>query len=405
MAQILSDDPKVTAILKELVAVIRGNNGYFHPGMRIVCEKGQLGIHALNREMQGQWLMKIPDPCLVPVDAFEWGLSGDAIVIKKVSGTVAPLQEKVAGLVVDLFNATGKMKQYGAYSLLLRGKNYPELVEMLFKARPGRENTKNEILNYHGDEDFYVRSYLYTRTGESKSGDILMPVLDLLNHHVDGAFIDRYSGQEDASGMNDADSEGGLGVRCRCPVNGSDECFASYGFFKDAHDIFLSYHYIDESISVLRSVPVDIDFGETGALRVLSHIVAPGYKDSRQLPPGIADLWFFMPPVNMNAQPRKTMTLGYLFVPGPNAPFALRRVLALAVRELDRSLPQARLDEFVLAAENAILDRNLEYYTELREFLQNSVPAPEDAYFFSMAARLAETQIGRINQYRLFHDL
>lgn len=405
MALIISEDREVKATLEKLVAMIRGNGGFVHPGMMIRCNEGELSIHASSPEMQGDWLFSVPNRCLIPIHDFKWGLNGTDIVIEPAAESVHPVQAAMAGLVADLFNRTGKIQRYNDSCMLLRGRNNRELIEMLFSARNNDlplEEMKNDILNFNGNAELNVKSYFYTRTyGGAKAELVLMPVLDVLNNHFDGAWIDEYS--EDAqTEVKDGRFRHGLRVRCKCPVAGSDECFTNYSVHRDVHDLYLLYQYIDESVPVLRSVPVEADLGEYGLLKINSTLLAPGFNRS-SLPDHIADLWFFLAPAKMDMQPRKTMTLGYLYIPGQDSPLAMRRVLSLAVRELDHSLPQGRVQDLVLAAEKTILGRNLEYYNRLRDYIRNSSPAPEDAGFFNRVGKLAQTQLAKLAEYGSFH--
>ena len=74
-----------------------------------------------------------------------------------------------------------------------------------------------------------------------------MPIIDLLNHHLDAAGFQ--SSQE-------AGLDKGLALLNSKPVPGSDECFFRYNK-NDALRSYLSYGFLDDSVRFVRSVATD----------------------------------------------------------------------------------------------------------------------------------------------------
>jgi hypothetical protein len=81
---------------------------------------------------------------------------------------------------------------------------------------------------------------------------VLMPLIDLLNHHRQGAPY--------------AISDGAM--RIQAAQAGSSECFAHYGHRRDVLDLALHYGHCDHSTPFAHSAPLEITVEGVGTIRV-----------------------------------------------------------------------------------------------------------------------------------------
>lgn len=403
MATVISDDDKIGKIIGQLITAIRSNGGYLHPGLTIQCRNKQLSVHAPAGTTIDGYAIKIPHACLMPVDEFQWGLTGNDIVIRSASQRVTPLQREITDLIIDLYNSTDKIGQFRQCCLDLKAKNNYKLIETMYSVRPlsfesfKQRQSKNEqdiIL-----ECFFQTRYYHLFQSSSTDPDdsirVIIPIIDLTNHHIRGE-----STRNSVFLPETADEAPFLCIKCASPVRGSDECFHHYGN-RDPYELFVGYQYIDRHTDFLRSVPLTVDLGDIGSMEIFSQITSPGYPRS-SLPPELVDLYFFIPPLNLTAA--GAIQLGYIYIPGQSAPYSMRRVLVASLRKLNRSLSPQQLEQKVLAAERQILKKNLEFFNKLKELVLATTPRPEDVYFYNLVNELADMLIHRIQSYHFFNE-
>jgi hypothetical protein len=108
------------------------------------------------------------------------------------------------------------------------------------------------------------------------------------------------------------------------------------------------------------------------------------------------DLRTYVPPILSRKE--KCLNVGTVWIPGTQAPRALRRALQLLIGEL--GAPRNRHRDLVIAAEEQIIDANLTYYAELKSLLKrlavdNEVHRAIRASF----VRLCDQQIARLRDY------
>lgn len=398
--QVVSDDREIAGILQELVAAVEENGGYFHPDLGVHCRDGHLSLHAPG-VAEDEYLIKIPHRCLVPVDEFGWGLDGDRIVINSVAASATELQKKMAGFMIAIYNRAGKMKNFNKICLFDRVGKYRELIELVFSAR-NLEVYKSAIVNHSGAAGQRVQSFLHTRCyGLKESEDstevkkVMMPVIDFMNHHCWGAIFEPATLAGSGAG-----GERFFAEKCSKPVAGSDESFAYYGGIYDSFDMFLIYQYIDNHVYIVRSVPLRIDLGEIGAIRIDAALTRPVHKN---LPSWLADLEFYLPQYGYDKKCRE-VSLGYVFIPGATAPYALRRVIVQAIKVLHNSLTDEQLNRYVLVAEERIIKSNIDYYARLEEHLAGIAPPLEDEEFIQLLKDLAGHQVEKIKNYPFYRQ-
>jgi hypothetical protein len=83
---------------------------------------------------------------------------------------------------------------------------------------------------------------------------VLLPLIDLLNHHPRGASL-----RVDARAMTPAVTR----------PTGTTECFAHYGRRRDSLDLALNYGYVDTVTRFVHCPPMTIDVPSVGTLRIL----------------------------------------------------------------------------------------------------------------------------------------
>lgn len=397
-----SDDAAVGGALKALAGTVADNGGFFSPSARTVCREGDLTIAADQHDTPGNALIQVPEACLPPISAFDLSASDDSIVIDGDDDALADVQRTTFRQMIDVYNACGKLAQWRHESPWFALAEDGDLFEHLLSARPSAKKVQacRELRDSGRWDELLVWSFLGSRTfllgpapgrnGSDQGEPVLMPFIDFQNHDFRARS---YQFAEDGTGSRV------LWTQKVHPVAESDECFVCYNLM-DSLDTYLTYGFVDESAPILNSVPVEVELSNGCSLSVRGES-GPPFK--RELPPGMRDARLFMPQIREHEPDR--FVVSRLFLPGPNAPRALRRVLAYLIRSLRPAAPNDAVLDAVLEAETQVLQANESFYMRLAELcaqarnsdLPSDIPGRSDA--LHAVERLVERQQAYLEQY------
>ena len=246
-----ADDPRVSGILTEMVAVVVGHGGAVHPGARLL-ERG----HDLTVECEADAappetpLFRVPRELLVPVTGATWSDSRDALVLLEAPQGLSPAQEALLTLFIDLYNACEKVPRTAA-SHPATADLAPGLIEavrMIYPRFRGEPRSAAEVL---------IGCRVFGLTGppgaEPAKTQVLMPLIDLLDHNEHGAPY-----AVDATAMT---------VQAAQPL-GDHTCYARYGGRRDPLGQALHYGYVDTGTTSALSAAVDLDVAPLGRVVV-----------------------------------------------------------------------------------------------------------------------------------------
>src|SRR5207302_5825498 len=195
----------------------------------------------------GQVLMWLPWHCLVPLKPFNLSVVNDDIVISSHDEGLARASVARMEAFLELYNLTYKLAMHRRTSPWPLVASHPELLRYVTQGRGrGAYVISGKLYEPGKESELLLRSFLNTRVFNYKvrgqqsptqeiSLEVLLPILDSMNHHFHGAL---YSRDEDSS----------LTVTRSVPVPEiSNECFAYYGWH-DSFETWITYGFIDESV-------------------------------------------------------------------------------------------------------------------------------------------------------------
>ena len=388
MVAIDSDDAEIGRRLERMLAESRRIGGEFADDLVIRCSGGSLSL-ALPPGSTTDTIIRLPERALLPIKSFQLSLKGDDIVIDGADADISPERRALMEQMVEVYNLTAKIAWYRrtAVPLFLRAR--PDLAELVGR---GCDLPMRRLLTDRLPAEFLQRlpldRFLSTRLldyhddSEEDRQDVLMPVVDFMNHHAEGAAFQISTGAD----------ERGLSVgRARGRLRDREECFAFYGQY-DAMETLLRYNFPDDSNNFIRSIPVVITLPEVGTI---SADAARSKGGGKNLPPPLKPIGRYLPKI-ISKQPRY-LKVAFLAV-STALPQSLRQVLNLLIANLDRTKVD-RLD-LILAAEAQVLEANKAHYRELQQALK-AVPAsaPDEAQILAGLSRASELQLERLQAY------
>jgi hypothetical protein len=239
-----ADTQALGDLLRALVKTVLAAGGQLHPGIRFVERDGQLGVHCQPGFGQAdQPLFRLPLELLVPIDGIEWADREDELQARSSLAHLPPLQRDLLDLHLALYNATGKLPWAVQHLPGLAVPRLPSLQTALQAIRPGFGPSRPQA----------AQAFFQTRVLKLADKKVLMPLIDLLNHHPQGAAF-----HTNACAMTVAVAQ---------PHDG-DECFARYGGRRDVLDLALHYGYADNNTPFAFSAPFDGTLPGVGRVQI-----------------------------------------------------------------------------------------------------------------------------------------
>lgn len=209
----------------------------------IVMERGGHLAVASDTGQQGEPFIDLPTQVLVPIDNLTWADESDQVRLVGGSETLTPVQSELLDLHIALWNATDKLATFRAAHPRAAILESAELRDAIALVRPGLTP---------GDS---TRDMLRTRTFSLRAGDstssVIMPILELANHHPKGAPYRLRDGR--------------LGAEYHF-VDDTGLTYVHYGPHRDAIDLACLYGYATDITTFIVSVPLTVDLHDFGTL-------------------------------------------------------------------------------------------------------------------------------------------
>lgn len=414
--KIQSDNAAIEKNLRFMEKTIEEYDGGIDPDMVIRCENGGMSVekHGPNKKRP---LIVLPAELLLPTKQLNITAKGNEISIDPEKKGLSDVQRKLADCMFEIYNLTNKMAIHRESHPWFMFRAAPQYMDKILESRSKNERQKKftDIMRNKPAEgtpefdDALCDSYIHTRTlghkevdeetKESAMTTNIMPIVDFINHHFDGAsfgFDKGYlSHQPEREFMAFADSR---------PILTSNECFAFYTQM-DTLDAFLSYGFPDASAPIIRSVPIDIEIEKAGTLKINSFLSS--WKKGK-LHKNVAGLRPYIP-ITMRKD-ENLLEVTHMLIPcGGQAQHALRRVLRLMISSMaPKALTSEEVWQNVLMAEEKILDANIDFYRRLLKDLEedknDNDPGTKEGHCKQLVLDITRTQLTKLYKYSYSND-
>jgi len=386
MARIESDQNEIRGHLEILVSLFEEAGGFINDAVTIVGRDGGLSVHADPALPQGDPLFSIPAQYLLPTAPFGLHLEGNDICMNKPSAEVDPYHVKLMEQMLAIYNLCGKMEFHRANSPARLFIEAPDVCERIFLP-----NQLNAIGKYP-KEDFYLHDFLHSRVFSApqqdessdalkSKGELLLPIIDFLNHH------------QSAAGFQVAD--GVMKISRFSPIAESNECFVQYSRM-DAQIAFAVYGFVDTEATSLLTCPLRV---EVPGIRPINFWRQPGSKRKNKVPKILADLRPMVPPVGIVNDERE-LKVGYLVIPRKDQPRAMRRIIRAIIAGLEKISDPDQQFEITLEIERQIISGNIAHYEGILSYV-DSVDVSDDLQpILEDAKRMARHQLSLLEAYK-----
>lgn len=243
---VCSDSHEVVALLRNIAEIVVGEGAVINRAAMIVEEGGSLRVES-PRSASTTVLFGMPQSVLAGVNLGAWDWQGDDLVFSA-SEDAGGVKADLLSAHCELYNATGKGRWFRTHHPRAVLVDAPEITSLVKRLKPG--------FTPDASADGFLRTRVLGNR-KSASGDqpdpVLMPLIDNLNNHPNGAPFSRHQG---------------ISVNVSHPTETS-ECFASYGQQRsDPLGLALAYGYVDSAKGEAISAPVTVTVDGLGDVSV-----------------------------------------------------------------------------------------------------------------------------------------
>ena len=387
MVSITADNRDVERSLQRNIKLAEKTGAEFSDDLLLKCVDGDLSLEA-PPDSTGKVLIRLPRDCLVPLKSFHFSVADDNIVVSSHDEGLTNSCLARMEAILELYNLTNKFARHRRQSPWLLIASHPRLQQYVMQRRSGVASEYGKFIDSGAQNELMLRGFLNTRTYTSQVDSteaprvpVLMPVLDLMNHHIYGAPF-REETENRSLTMSRSVPRPGTG----------NECFACYGPY-DAFETWITYNFVDGRVPFVTSVAMTIDLPGLGTIR-LANFHKPRFK--KDLPDSVKYLWAYIPQLLVKG--KHHIDTASLLIPGHRAPKALRQTLRFLISEI--SPEHSQQSDLVLHAENQIIAANNTYYQNLKACLLALLPTdPLQKPILDEFIRLCELQLARIQVY------
>lgn len=247
---VAADDPLVADLLLASLELVGEAGGWVAPGTTICAVDGQLHIESARTIGP---LLRIPEQLWVSVDDVSWDTTDSTLGIQAIPDDMGELEVPMLYLQVALHNACGKLLWLRATHPVLADDFPSDVTEALRTWVPGfRASSRTDVDVLLANRCFHI-----ARSSDRAPRRMLIPIVDLLNHHGDGAVGDA---RHAAQGLS-------FDVDISQPF-ATPECALDYGMARDALETAAAYGFLDQSATHAHSASVSFAYPEIGTVSI-----------------------------------------------------------------------------------------------------------------------------------------
>ncbi len=253
------ESPDLADPLLAMMAMVVDSDGFIAPGLRIVERDGSIRVERSRAAAPVERLVAVPPSLLVPTDRLVWAEDRDRLRLAEPPLHLSPERQAMLDLLLAAYNAADKARWAQCHPMAVLRED-AALRAIVRTIKPGAAVQTDTLAQMFIGNRQVTKGRL---AGPLKNMPLIMPVMDFINHHGDGDTFHFHDGRLSVGQMH---------------VDGSDQCFASYGGRRDAIDWALSHAFVDAATPWVASAPVGIDLPGLGRLTIEGLAMDSGHR-------------------------------------------------------------------------------------------------------------------------------
>jgi hypothetical protein len=231
-------------VITEIAQILLDESAMLDPNLVVVEQDGHLALGSRDG-VHGEPFIALPTQVLIPINDLVWADDSTNVDVTGGADSLSYVQRELLDLHIALWNATNKLATFQATHPRAAALHAADLVDAIRKIRPSFSPGSS------------TRDMLRTRTFGLRSGEssasVVMPILELADHHPYGAAYVR--------------SDGGLGADY-CFIDDNGLSYVSYGPHRDAVDLACLYGYATDFTTFFVSAPMTVDLKGFGTFSI-----------------------------------------------------------------------------------------------------------------------------------------
>ena len=375
MLKVHSQDKKAQTLLRELVGLLTGAGGFFHPALQLDIRGAEFNFCSRKKLKTDEDLIMLPLRCMPLLEDFNWSLDQSCnLCFEAVDAPLAvdyELHQQIVALLVKLYNCFGKLAANAKASPVVQFANHRPLAERLLIL--AHEEPFRERLD-EGLDRLIIHAFWHGRIfSDYLTGRLhLIPLMEFFDHslYVDNFFWD-----------NLQDGQRALHKSYQAAGDGK-ALFARYEIMDNLH-AFVKYGFVDDKTFFVQSQPFFLRLGDGVCLDV-------GYQSASSNQQHVTD-WEPSPRFSNSLMYRAKLKffsdrvfMPYLLIPPVHHLPAFDEALAAQLIEIERQAGLAHgslaTADVIYEVKMAALTANEVAYTSLVRIakesqLDNTAPA------------------------------
>ncbi len=379
------DSAEIREILKQTISELVRSGAWLNPALRIVSSDSEFGIACNLSPSSRKLLIEIPTRCLLPLNQFELSYDAGKIQLAKSASRVTRTRQRLMELTLALYNASGKVEAFALHSPeLVLGRNHPITLTLGLAdgvAEFPREKPPKSAA-VPDDEELKLRQFLGSRRCGTRFGKfrrVLIPIVDLLNHHSEGA------------GYTEDKADKYVRIDIKQPLTGDRECRINYGDNNDILDFFRYYHFVPLTVPHMYSIPVVLSPTSSSFIHI-----GRGYRDHnpreshfiKKLPPRLHlnNNAVRCENIRMSEQTKSdNMSVGIEFM----------------VKMLGKSVGFPVTEDLIRETKFNLLEANRNFYVGLIKLANVEPITPRNQALLENVVLMSERQLALLNNYAI----
>lgn len=387
MAECKFENDQLKSTMLASLGALSAQGVEMHPDL-IIRETGgecDLSLSEQGRASKRRSLLQVPVSCMPRLDDVNLVERGNQIHVQNQNTRMSEQQALNLEHLLTFYNQAGKLDSWQTTAVDIGLSEDSDLLAILQQRRLDAQHHKT------AREKGLIESFFKSRTlsladprQKDKKSRVLMPLIDLLNHHPSaGSFTPRQTPKGRAIEVS--------------PFIVSGQAFVRYSPMLDAHQSLLTYGFICPNADFVHVPFTSLEHADLPALHVRTEY-SQAHKG--KLGPKNIDLKNHLPRVQQ--MPNGDMALSKLTIPSLTQPLALRRTLATLILPRTEMSDRARLKKLIEDLERQAVRATLRYYQELGKMSEGRALT---ASMHHAIQALCEKQIGLIENYIRFHTV